>query len=58
MLATSLIFSIDKSNWIIPIVIQNKKDVENIRVCVDFISLNFMCGHDLFPTPFNEKVLD
>lgn len=38
--------------------IQNNKDTEDIRVCVDFKSYNSACVHDPFPTPFSDEVLD
>jgi hypothetical protein len=36
MLATCLIFRVDKFKWIKPIVIQNKNDTKDIIVCVEF----------------------
>jgi hypothetical protein len=44
--------------WINPIVIQNKKGVDDIQVCVDYRSLNISFVHDPFPTPFSDEVLD
>jgi hypothetical protein len=58
MLATGLIFPIEEVEWIIPIVIQSKKGIEDIQVCVDYKSLNSTCVHDLFPTSFSDEVLD
>jgi hypothetical protein len=58
MLAVGLMFPIEEAEWIIPILIQSKKDTEDIWVYVDYRSLNYECVHDLFPTPFNEEVLD
>lgn len=40
MLAAGLIFPVDKSDWISPIVIQIKKQTYYIQVCVDFRSFN------------------
>jgi hypothetical protein len=58
MIAAGLIFPVDEVEWINPIVIQSKKGVEDIRVCVDYQSLNFACVHDPFSTPFSDEVLD
>jgi len=58
MLITRLIFPVDESRWIIPIFIQDKKDFEDIRVCVDYHILNNAYVYDPFPTPFNDEVLD
>jgi hypothetical protein len=58
MLAAGLIFPIEEAEWISPIVIQRKKDTEDIRVCVDYKSMNSACVHDPFPTPFSDEVLD
>jgi hypothetical protein len=43
MLEEGLIFLVEEVDWVSPIVIQNKKDTEDIRVCVDYRSLNFAC---------------
>jgi hypothetical protein len=58
MLAAGLIFPVDEAEWINPIVIQSKKGMEDIRVCVDYQSLNSACVHDPFSTPFSDEVLD
>ena len=58
MLAAGLIFSVEEAEWVSPIVIQNKKDKAEIRVCVDYRSLNNACIHDPFPTPFSNSLLD
>jgi hypothetical protein len=58
MLEVGLIFAVEEEEWVSPIVIQSKKGTEDIRVCVDYISLNFSCVHDPFPTPFTDEVLE
>jgi hypothetical protein len=58
MLAVGIIFPVDEAEWISPIVIQRKKGTDDIRVCVDYMSLNSACVHDPFPTPFSDEVLD
>jgi len=59
MHSANLIFIVDELDWINPsIVIHIKKDMEGIRVYVNYHILNVACIHDLFPTSFNEKLLD
>ena len=58
MLEARLIFPVEEAEWVSPIVIQRKKATKDIRVCVDYISLNVSCVHDPFPTPFTDEVLE
>jgi hypothetical protein len=58
MLEAGLIFAVEEEEWVSPIVIQSKKGTWDIRVCVDYRSLNSAYVHDPFPTPFNEEVLE
>lgn len=58
MLAVGLSFLVEEGECISPIFIQNKKYLDDIKFCVDYISLNAACIHDLFPTPFSDEVLD
>jgi hypothetical protein len=58
ILTAVLIFPIEEEEWISPIFIESKKGIEDIRVFVDYRSLNYACVHDPFPTPFSDKVLD
>jgi hypothetical protein len=58
MLEAGLIFPVEEAEWVSPIVIQRKKGTEDIRVCVDYKSLNSSCVHDPFPTPFTDEVLE
>lgn len=58
LLAIELIFLMDEFDWINPIVIYNKKDIDDVRVCVDFNTLNSKCIHNPFPTPFSDEVLN
>jgi hypothetical protein len=53
-----IIFALEAVEWVIPIVIQRKKGTKDIRVCVDYKSLNSSCVHDPFPTPFTNEVLE
>eukprot|EP00253_Pinus_taeda_P027868 PITA_27868 len=39
-------------------VVQEKKQKDEIRICVDLRMLNDACMHDPFTTPFTDEVLD
>ena len=58
ILEAGLIFPADGVEWINPIIIQNKKDIDDIRVYVDYISLNFSRIYDPFPTHLSDEVLE
>ena len=58
MLHTGIIEPIKESEWIIPIVIQDKKTTSEVRICFDLRKLNDACLHDPFPTPFTDEVLE
>ena len=57
MLEVGIIEPVEESEWIIPMVVQDKKTWE-IRICVDLRKLNDACLHDPFPTSFADEVLD
>jgi hypothetical protein len=57
MLEALITEPIEESEWISPMVFQDKKTGE-IRICVDIRNLNDACWHDPFPTPFTDEVLD
>ena len=48
----------EESNWVSPMVVQEKKQEDEIRICVDLKKLNDACVHEPFSTPFTDKVLD
>jgi len=58
MLSTWLIFLVDEVEWVSLIIIQDKKDIIEIRVCVDYRSLNNAYVHDPFSTLFSDEGLD
>ena len=58
MLEAGIIELVEGSEWIIPIVIQDKKVTGKVRICVDLRKLNDSCLHDPFPTPFTDEVLE
>jgi hypothetical protein len=57
MLDVGIIELVEESEWIIPMVVQDKK-TGGIRICVDLRKLNDACLHDPFPTPFTDEVLE
>ena len=58
MLTAGIIEPVEESEWVIPMVVQEKKTKGEIRICVDLRKLNDACLHDPFPTPFTNEVLD
>ena len=48
----------EDSEWISPIVIQDKKKTSEVKICVDLKKLNDACLHDPFPTPFTGELLE
>ena len=58
MLTIGIIEPVEESEWVSPMVVQNKKTKGEIRICVDLRKLNDASVHDPFPTPFKDEVLD
>ena len=58
MLAAGIIEPVEESEWVSPMVVQEKKTKGEIRICVNMRKLNDACLHDPFPTPFTDEVLD
>ena len=56
MLAAGIIEPVEESEWVNPMVVQEKKTKGEIRICVDLRKLNDACLHDPFPTPFTDEV--
>jgi hypothetical protein len=57
MLEAGIIEPIEESEWINPMVVQDKK-IGEIRIYVYLKKLNDAFLHDPFPTPFTNEVLD
>lgn len=57
-LEASIIEPVEESNWVSSMVVQEKKQKGEIRICVDLSKLNDACVHDLFSTSFTDEVLD
>ena len=58
MLDKGIIEPIEESEWISPIVIQDKKTTGEVGICVDVRKMNDACLHDPFPKPFTDEVLE
>ena len=57
MLDVGIIEPVEESEWISPMVVQDKKTNE-VRICVDLKKLNDAHLHDPFLTPFTDEVLE
>ena len=58
ILAVRIIEPVEESEWVSPMVVQEKKTKGEIRISVDLRKLNDACLHDPFPTPFTDEFLD
>ena len=52
MLEVETVEPFEESEWMSPIVVQDKKAMGEVRICVDLRKLNNACLHDPFFTPF------
>ena len=53
-----IIEPVEESEWISPIVVQDKKATGKVRICADLRKLNDACLHYPFPNPFTDDVLE
>ena len=58
MIGVGIIEAVEESEWVSPMVVQDKKTKGEIRICADLRKLNDAFVHDPFPTPFTDEVLD
>lgn len=58
MLEIGIIEPVEESDLVSSMVVQEKKQEGEIRICVDLWKLNDACLHDPFSTPFTGEVLD
>ena len=58
MLATGIIEPVEESEWVSPMVMQEKNTKGDIRIYVELCKLNDASLHDPFSTPFTDEVLD
>ena len=56
MIVVGIIVAMDESEWIIPMVLQDKK-TWYIHICSNLSNLNDACVHNPFPTPFIKEIL-
>ena len=57
MLDARIIELVEESEWISPVVVQDKKTGE-FRICFNLRKLNDACMHDPFPMTFTDEVLE
>ena len=58
MIVAGITEPIEESEWVSPMVVQEKKTQGEIRIYVDLRKLNDARLHDPFPTPFIDEVLE
>ena len=58
MIIAGIIELVEESEWVSPMVVQDKKTKGEIRIYVHLRKLNDASVHDPFPTPFTDEVLD
>ena len=58
MVAARIIELVEESEWVNPMVVQDKNTKGKIQICVNMCKLNDACVHDPFPTPFSDEILD
>lgn len=58
MLTTGIIEPVEESEWVRPMVVEEKKEKGEIGICVELKKLNDACLHDPFPTSFRDEVLE
>jgi len=57
MLAAGIIEPVEESDWVSPMVVQEKKQKGEICIYIDLRKLNDACVNNPFPTPFTNEVL-
>ena len=57
MLEAGIIEPVEESEWVIPMVVQEKNQ-RGIRICFNMRNINDTFLHDPFPTPFTDEVLE
>jgi len=58
MLVVGIIEPVEESEWVSPMVVQEKKQKDEIWIYIDLRKLNDACVHDCFATSFTFEVLD
>ena len=57
MLDVGIIKHVEDSEWISPMVVQDKK-IDEVCICIDLRKLSDAYVHDSFLTPFTDEVLE
>ena len=57
MLEAGIIFWVEKSECVSPVVISLRKDTTQIRICIDFCCLNAVTIKDPFSISFTDSIL-
>lgn len=58
ILVAGIIKHVEESEWVSPMILQEKKTKGEIRIFVELRNINDEFVHDPFPTPFIDEVLD
>lgn len=58
MLEVGIIFRVERSEWVLPIVISLKEEANQIKIYVNFRCLNVVTINDPFPIPFTDTILE
>jgi len=58
ILAAGIIEPMEESDWLSPMVVQDKNQKDEIRICMDLKKPNDAYVYDHFPTLFMDEVLD
>lgn len=58
ILVAKIIEAMEEFDWVSPMVVQENKQKDEIRICMDLRNLYDACVHDPFPTLFTDEVLD
>ena len=58
MITAGIIEPVEESEWVSPMVVQDKKTKGEIGIYVVLRKFNDASMHDPFPTPFTDEVLD
>ena len=55
MLDVGNIEPVEEYDWIIPMVVQDKKIDSQVHICVDLRNMDDACLHDPLSTPFRDE---
>ena len=58
MLDAGVIETVEEYEWIIPMLVQDKKTVGEVCICIDMRKMNDSFLHEPFMTPFKNEVFE